>query len=188
MLAADAPPYRDSMTSSPPPETGLRSPTSSLQFPVAGIGASAGGLEALEALTQRLTADRMAFVIVQHLAPAHVSMLADILNRGTSLRVATIEYGMRVDPGVIYVAPPNVEVSLHGDELRLVAPGEGSSRRHTIDAFFRSLARTAGPMAIGVVLSGSGSDGTLGLKAIKEEGGITFAQEPGSAAQPSMPQ
>jgi two-component system, chemotaxis family, CheB/CheR fusion protein len=176
------------MTSSPPSETGPRSPTSSLQFPVAGIGASAGGLEALEALTQRLTADRMAFVIVQHLAPAHVSMLADILNRGTSLRVATIEYGMRVDPGVIYVAPPNVEVSLHGDELRLVAPAEGSSRRHTIDAFFRSLARTAGPMAIGVVLSGSGSDGTLGLKAIKEEGGITFAQEPGSAAQPSMPQ
>jgi two-component system, chemotaxis family, CheB/CheR fusion protein len=196
------------MTSSPPPETPSGNPadaraadvparpdegvtrarSSRLQFPVAGIGASAGGLEALEALTQRLVPDRMAFVVIQHLAPAHVSMLADILNRGTPLRVATIEYGMRLDPGVVYVAPPNVEVSLEGDELRVVAPDDASGRRHGIDAFFRSLARAAGPMAIGVVLSGSGTDGTLGLKAIKEEGGITFAQDPSTAAQPSMPQ
>ncbi len=182
------------MASSPPPDPPNRdtpdSPSSHsrLQFPVAGIGASAGGLEALEALTKRLSADHMAFVVIQHLAPAHVSMLADILNRGTSLRVATIEYGMRIRAGVIYVAPPNAEVSLEGDELRIVAPGEVSGRRHAIDTFFRSLARAAGPMGVGVILSGTGSDGTLGLKAIKEEGGITFAQEPSSAGQPGMPQ
>jgi two-component system CheB/CheR fusion protein len=196
------------MTSSPPPERPDGEPadapappsppnqgadvtgsySSRLKFPVAGIGASAGGLEALEALTQRLAPDRMAFVVVQHLAPSHVSMLADILKRGTALRVLTIEYGMRLEPGVIYVAPPNVEVSLKGDELRVVAPDDASGRRHGIDAFFRSLARAAGPMAIGVVLSGSGTDGTLGLKAIKEEGGITFAQDPSTAAQTSMPQ
>ena len=182
---------REGVPSSPPStEGGPESDPSSarLPFPVAGVGASAGGLEALEALTQRLSPDGMAFVIVQHLAPGHVSMLPDILKRGTSMRVVSIEAGMRLEVGVIYVAPPNVAVSIDGDRLQIVPPSDGPGRRHGIDGFFRSLARAGGPMAIGVVLSGSGSDGTLGLKAIKDEGGITFVQEPGSAAQPSMPQ
>jgi two-component system CheB/CheR fusion protein len=95
---------------------------------------------------------------------------------------------MRLEPGTIYVAPPTVELSLDGDALHVSSIAEARRPRHTIDAFLRSLAKAGGPMAIGVVLSGSGSDGTLGLKAIKEEGRITFAQEPSSAQQPSMPQ
>jgi len=157
-------------------------------FPVVGVGASAGGLEALEALTQRLSVERMAFVITQHLAPGHVSMLTEILRRGTKLRVVTVEHGMRLQPGTIYVAPPTVELSLRGEVLQISPDSDGRGPRHSIDAFFRSLARAAGPMSIGVILSGSGSDGTLGLRAIKDEGGITFVQDPSSAAQPSMPQ
>src|SRR5580700_10308294 len=129
------------MTSSPPPDDpdsdprdGVASPRSTptgpgsesnaprLPFPVAGVGASAGGLEALEALTQRLSPDGMAFVVVQHLAPGHVSMLPEILKRGTSMRVVTIEAGMRLEVGVIYVAPPNVTVSIDGDRLQIVPP------------------------------------------------------------------
>ncbi|MDP8999605.1 MAG: hypothetical protein M3O46_05780, partial [Myxococcota bacterium] len=163
-------------------------PGPSLTFPVVGIGASAGGLEALEALTHRLRPDRIAFVVMQHLAPSHVSMLGEILKRGTSLRVVTVETRMRLEPGVLYVASPNFEVALQGEELQVSAIGDGHPPRHTIDAFLRTLAKSGGPMAIGVILSGSGSDGTLGLKAIKEEGGITFVQEPSTAAQPSMPQ
>jgi two-component system CheB/CheR fusion protein len=170
-----------------PASTEAEPRTSRLTFPVVGIGASAGGLEALEALTHRLTADGMAFVVVQHLAPGHVSMLSDILRRGTTLRVVTIEDGVHLEPGTIYVAPPTGVVSINGEELRLT-PSEGRAPRHNIDAFFRSLAHAGGSMAIGVVLSGSGSDGTLGLRAIKDEGGITFVQDPGTAAQSSMPQ
>ncbi len=170
------------------PPSAAQSPPLRLPFPVAGIGASAGGLEALEALTHQLVPDRMAFVVVQHLAPGHVSMLTEILKRGTTLRVLTIENGMRLEAGVIYVAPPTVEVTLDGDRLRLAPQEDGAGVRRNVDVFLCSLARTGGPMAIGIVLSGSGSDGTVGLKAIKDEGGITFVQEPSSAAQPSMPQ
>jgi two-component system CheB/CheR fusion protein len=161
---------------------------SRLGFPVVGIGASAGGLEALEALTHKLSPDQMAFVVVQHLAPGHVSMLSDILARGTTMRVVTIEHGMHIQPGTIYVAPPTVELSLDGEELRVARESDVRGPRHSIDTFLRSLARVGGSKAIGVVLSGSGSDGTLGLKAIQEEGGITFVQEPDTASQPSMPQ
>ncbi|HEX4445398.1 MAG TPA: chemotaxis protein CheB, partial [Polyangiaceae bacterium] len=185
----DGPPGPDASAPKSADEGGGASVSPSrLPFPVAGIGASAGGLEALEALTQRLAPDRMAFVVIQHLAPGHVSMLSDILQRGTNLRVMTIEDGTRLQGGVIHVAPPSVEVSLDGDVLRLGAPAKGPRARHGIDAFLRSLAAAGGPMAIGVILSGSGTDGTLGLKAIKDEGGITFVQDPSTAAQPSMPQ
>ncbi len=163
-------------------------PPDRIDFPVVGIGASAGGLEAIEELMRRLRADGMAFVVTQHLSPGHHSMLAEILSRTTSLRVVTVEHGMRVESGSVYVAPPNAEVTLDGGELLISPPADGRGVRHSIDTFLRSLARSGGPMAIGIILSGSGSDGTLGLKAIKDEGGITFVQEPSSAAQPSMPQ
>ncbi len=130
----------------------------------------------------------MAFVVTQHLAPGHVSMLTEILRRGTKLRVLTVEHRMRLQPGTIYVAPPTVELSLNGEELQVSPDLDGRGPRHSIDVFFRSLSRAGGPMAIGVILSGSGSDGTLGLRAIKDEGGITFVQDPNTAAQPSMPQ
>ncbi len=159
-----------------------------LSFPVVAIGASAGGLEALEALTHRLAACPMAFVVIQHLAPGHLSMLAEILQRGTTLPVVTIAHGTRLEPGRIHVAPPTGQLSVEDGEFRLLDGVEARGARHNIDAFFRSLALAGGPMAIGVVLSGSGSDGTIGLKSIKDEGGITFAQEPSTASQPSMPQ
>jgi two-component system CheB/CheR fusion protein len=158
-----------------------------VKFPIVGIGASAGGLEALEALTRRLFTDSMAYVIVQHLAPGHASVLTDILARGTAMNVVTIRDGMQVEPNTIYVTPPNVSVELHDGVLKVLPPYEGVPR-HSIDAFFRSLAADQGPACIGVILSGAGSDGTLGLKAIKDEGGITFVQDPLSASQSSMPQ
>jgi two-component system CheB/CheR fusion protein len=158
-------------------------------FPIVGIGASAGGLEALEALTKRLSTDRMSFVVLQHLAPGHESALTDILARGNAMKVVTVQDGMRLDPGRIHVAPPNVDVLVHQGVLRLMAPNpERRGPRLSIDAFFRSLASDQGATAIGVILSGAGTDGTLGLKAIKEEGGITFVQEPSTAGQSSMPQ
>lgn len=154
-----------------------------------GIGASAGGLEALERLTARLAPSGMAFVVLQHLAPGHESVLTDILARGSTLKVVTIENGMKVEPNTIFVAPPNIELELYQGALRVSQPAESKRfPRHSIDAFFRSIAYEARASAVGVILSGAGSDGTLGLKAIKEEGGITFAQDPATAGQASMPQ
>ena len=159
------------------------------KFPIVGIGASAGGLEALELLTRRLAADGMSFVVLQHLAPGHESALRDILARGNAMKVVTVQDGMRLDPGLIYVAPPNVDVVVHQGVLRLMPPApDRRGPRLSIDAFFRSLASDQGATAIGVILSGAGTDGTFGLKAIKEEGGITFVQEPSTAGQSSMPQ
>lgn len=164
-------------------------PAEQAKFPIVGIGASAGGLEALEALTSRLTADGMSFVILQHLAPGHESALANILARGTAMKVVTIRDGMPLEVDHIYVAPPNVDVALHQGVLCLIAQSaDRRGPRLSIDAFLRSLAADQGARAIGVILSGAGTDGTLGLKAINEAGGITFVQEPSTAGQPSMPQ
>jgi two-component system CheB/CheR fusion protein len=159
----------------------------SVAFPIVGIGASAGGLEALEALTRRLSRDGMAFIVIQHLAPSHESVLTDILSRCTQLKVVTIHDREQVEVNTIYVTPPGAELSLQQGELRVLQPS-GKVPRHSIDALFRSMAAELGPFAIGVVLSGAGSDGTLGLRAIKERGGITFAQDPATASQSSMPQ
>jgi two-component system CheB/CheR fusion protein len=157
------------------------------RFPVVGIGASAGGLEALEGLLRRLASDAMAFIVVQHLAPGHESVLTEILSRATSMRVVTVHEGIKVETGTIYVTPPDVEISIAQGVLHAV---QASNRvpRHTIDAFFRTLAADLGPLAIGVILSGAGTDGMLGLRAIMEAGGICFVQEPSTAAHASMPQ
>lgn len=165
------------------PEVTPRTP----RIPIAGIGASAGGLEALTALLARLSTDGMAFVVLQHLAPAHESMLGEILARATSVRVVTVTDGVRVERGTIYVAPPSVDVALEGGALRLLQPAD-QLPRHSIDRLFRSMASELGELAIGVVLSGVGSDGTLGLRAIKAEGGISLVQEPSTAGQTGMPQ
>ncbi|HEX7837377.1 MAG TPA: CheR family methyltransferase [Kofleriaceae bacterium] len=160
-----------------------------MTFPIVGIGASAGGLEALEAMTKRLTAGGMAFIVLQHLAPGHESILTDILARDTALTVTTVADGMPVEIDHIYVTPPNAELAIHQRVLYLMPP-EATRRgpRPSIDAFFRTLAADLGNLAVGVILSGAGSDGTLGLKAIKEADGVTFAQDPSTANQPSMPQ
>jgi two-component system, chemotaxis family, CheB/CheR fusion protein len=157
-------------------------------FFVVGIGASAGGLEALSELLKHVPADGMAFVVVQHLAPDHESMLTQLLARTSKLEVVTAEDGMALQPERVYVIPPNTELAVMQNVLRFIArAGGGAGSRLPIDFFLRSLADDRGPSAIGVILSGTGTDGTFGLKAIKAAGGITFVQELASAKYDGMP-
>jgi two-component system CheB/CheR fusion protein len=161
-------------------------------FPIVGVGASAGGLEAFSELLQQLGADsgrRMALVLVQHLDPTHTSLLREALSRTTSMPVQQAEDGMRVEPGHVYVIPPNTCLGIRGGKLTLAARPDDSRGKHLpIDAFFRDLAAERQSRAIGIVLSGTASDGTEGLLAIKEANGITFAQDPGTARFSGMPQ
>ena len=158
-----------------------------LKFPIVGIGASAGGLEALESLAGRLSHDGMAFVVLQHLAPSHESILTEILARVTSLNVITARDGLEVAVNNVYVTPPGVELAIEEGVLRLSGASDRVPR-NSIDNFFRTLASERGPAAIGVVLSGAGiGRHSRALRAIKEEGGITFAQDPSTASQASMP-
>jgi two-component system CheB/CheR fusion protein len=152
-------------------------------FPIVGVGASAGGLEALTALVKALKIDHMAVVIVQHMSPQHESMLPELLGRVSRMTVVGMVDGMRIESNHVYVAPGNTQVSLTSGVLHVIAP----EARHPIDFFFRSLAEDHDRDAIGVVLSGMGSDGTLGLRAIREHGGITFVQSPETARYDSMP-
>ena len=148
-----------------------------LEFLVVGVGASAGGLEAYTRLLKSLPADSgMAFVLVQHLAPAHDSALAGILARATSMKVTEVTDACGVETNHVYVIPPDRDMVLSNGTLQL-SPRVGHGLQHPIDVFFRSLAREQRNRAIGVVLSGNATDGTLGLEEIKAEGGITFAQD-----------
>jgi two-component system, chemotaxis family, CheB/CheR fusion protein len=160
-------------------------------FPVVGIGASAGGLAAFEALFSSIPADAQtgpSYVVVQHLAPDHKSILPELIGRYTPLPVVEAEDGMKVEPDHIYVIPPNQDMALRKGMLRLSAPSEPRGQRLPIDSFFQSLALDQGENAICIVLSGMGSDGTLGVRAIKAEGGITIAQDPATAEYSAMPQ
>jgi len=158
-------------------------------FAIVGVGASAGGLEAFRQLLAHVP-DRsgLAFVLVQHLEATRASQLSDVLATSTTMRVAQAEDGVGVEPDHVYVIPPGTQMAIEGGVLRL-SPLEGDERRPTlpIDHFFHSLAADRGRHAIGVVLSGNASDGTSGLSAIRESGGITFAQDPRSARVGAMP-
>ncbi len=157
-------------------------------FPIVGIGASAGGLEAFSQLLKELPADTgMAFVLVQHLDPRHESRLPDVLSKTTTMPVITVTDRLRVKPDHVYVIPSNADMTIGGGVFALT-PRAAADRHTPIDRFFRSLAREQQGRAIGVVLSGTGSDGTLGLQAIKAEGGVTFVQDEQSAKHPGMPQ
>lgn len=156
-------------------------------FMVVALGASAGGLEAIVAMLERLTLDSMAFVVVQHLSPSQESHLTELLARATALRVVTATDGARIEPNTVYVVPPGVNPALMNGVMHLM-PLAPEQRGHTVDLFFRSLAKDRGPLGVGVVLSGTGSDGALGLKAIKAEGGLTFVQRPSTARFEGMPQ
>ncbi|MDB5341383.1 MAG: luxQ [Planctomycetaceae bacterium] len=146
-------------------------------FPIVGIGASAGGLEAFTQLLRALPTDTgMAFVLVQHLAPTHPSALAEILSRATKMSVTEVHDESAVEPNHIYVIPPDRSLVTKLGALQLL-PREGNGIHRPVDQFFRSLAEDRRHQAIGVVLSGTATDGTLGLQAIKSEGGITFAQD-----------
>jgi two-component system CheB/CheR fusion protein len=157
-------------------------------FPVVGVGASAGGLEAFRRLLGEIPKDAgMAFVLVQHLAPQHESRLVELLAKGTAIPVVEAAQGMKLAVNHVYIIPPNCDMAVSDGELHLT-PREGDHRPHLpIDYLFRSLAEEQQGRAIGVVLSGTGSDGTLGLCEIKAVGGITFAQDARSATHQGMP-
>ncbi len=157
-------------------------------FPVVGIGASAGGLEAFRQLLEHLPTDTgMAFVLVQHLDPTHESILTELLSRSTRMPVSEVRDGMAVAPDHVYVIPRNTNMAIAEGVLHLLVREEGRGRHRPVDYFLRTLAEDQRHLAIGVILSGTASDGTLGLEAIKAEGGITFAQDPRSAKYDSMP-
>jgi len=157
-------------------------------FPIVGIGASAGGLEAFTALFKTLLPDLgMAYVLVPHLDPQRESAITQILARTTAMPVVEIEDGMAVQADHVYVIPPNCDLTIHASRLTIADREAPRAVNATIDIFLRSLAADQGPNAIGVVLSGTASDGTLGLTAVKGEGGITFAQDTRSAKYDGMP-
>ncbi len=155
-------------------------------FPIVGIGASAGGLEAFTQLITALPDNTgMAFVLIQHLSPTHASSLADILSSKTKMPVNEVENNPKVQPNNVYVIPPGMDMDISGGILKLT-PRIEEQKNLPIDRFFKSLAEYKGHKAIGIVLSGAVNDGTLGVEAIKSAGGITFAQD-ATAQTGSMP-
>ncbi len=159
-------------------------------FPIVGIGASAGGLAAFEAFFSGMPADiepGMAFVLVQHLAPDHESLLADLIRRYTRMQVFQVVDGMTVLPNCAYVIPPNHDMAFINGTLQLLTPAAPRGQRLPIDFFFSSLAQDQGERAIGIVLSGTGSDGTHGVRAIKDGGGMVMAQSPATTEFDGMP-
>ena len=161
-----------------------------IDFPVVGIGASAGGLAAFQALFSAPplgTNGDIAFVIVQHLDPDHKSILIDLIKRYTAMQVYKVEDDLAVKPGCIYVIPPNRDMAFLNGKLHLLEPTAPHGLRLPIDFFFRSLAQEQRERAICIVLSGTGTDGTLGLKAVKEVGGMVMVQAPESAGYDGMP-
>lgn len=157
------------------------------QLLLVGIGASAGGLEAISELIRDVPTKGMAYVVVQHLAPDHESLLTPLLARSSRMPVVTATDGMAVESSHVYVIPPNADMSVERGVVRLAAPAPGQRPHLPVDHLFRSLAKDKGPLSIGVVLSGTGSDGTLGIQAIKAAGGFTLCQEPSTAKYDGMP-
>ncbi|HEY1417472.1 MAG TPA: chemotaxis protein CheB, partial [Myxococcaceae bacterium] len=162
---------------------------SSTAFPVVGVGASAGGLEALETFFSRFSRTGMAFVVIQHLAPDRQSHLPEILSRSTRLPVTQATDGIVVEPDHIYVIPPGVNLAMFQGKLLLmeVPRAPSGERVLPVDFFFQSMARDCGARCMGVVLSGTGIDGMRGLQDIREAGGLTFAQDPSTAKFQGMP-
>ncbi|ACF42566.1 MCP methyltransferase/methylesterase, CheR/CheB with PAS/PAC sensor [Pelodictyon phaeoclathratiforme BU-1] len=157
-------------------------------FPIVGIGASAGGLEALEIFLKNVPSRcGIAFVIVQHLDPTHKGIMVELLQRVTDIPVVQVRDRLKIEPDHVYVIPPNKDMSLLHGVLHLLAPVEPRGLRLPIDFFFRSLADDLQQQSIGVILSGMGSDGSHGLRAIKENGGGVFVQAPSSAKFDGMP-
>ena len=182
-----------------PPEVGRSRPRNSLPvrgatagpkiFVVVGIGASAGGLDACRKLLLALPADTgMAFILVQHLDPTHESMMVDLLAGHTAMTVRQATDGMPIAPDHVYVIPPGTYLSVSGGALRLSQPQARHGARLPFDFLLQSLAEDRGAHAIAVILSGTGADGSVGLKTIKEHGGLVVAQDPEEASFGGMPQ
>ena len=157
-------------------------------FPIVGIGASAGGLEALEQFFGKMPIDSgMAFVIIQHLDPNHPGIMPELLQRITKMKVFQATEKLKVKPNCLYVIPPNKSMSLFQGALYLFSPSESRGLRLPVDTFFKSLADDKREKSIGIILSGMGSDGSLGLKAIQDKNGMVFVQEPVTAKYDGMP-
>jgi two-component system CheB/CheR fusion protein len=171
-------------------ETSFASMPNDIAFPIVGIGASAGGLAALEAFFAGMPDDAdtgMALVIVQHLAPDHKSILSDLIRRRTRMLVFEVEDGMVVNPNCTYIIPPGRDMAFFNGTLQLLSPAKPHGQRLPIDFFFRSLAQDQKEHAIGIILSGTGSDGTLGVRAIKGAGGMVMVQNPNTTEFDGMP-
>jgi two-component system, chemotaxis family, CheB/CheR fusion protein len=172
----------------PTEERDYETPIANHPFPVVGVGASAGGLEAFTALLEELPPDPgVALVFVVHMEAHHESHLAEILSRVTALSVRQVTEGMAVEVNHVYLIPPNTNMALIDGRLTLSPRSRLPGQHMPIDHLFRSLAAIQKNRAVGVILSGGGTDGTLGFQAIKAEGGITFAQDERSAKHSSMP-
>ena len=171
-----------------PPKSSLEDIATAKVPLVIGIGASAGGIEALESFFSNVPrAIGMAFVVIQHLAPQHKSILSELIQRHTQMPVKQAQSDMQIESNAVYVIPPNAMLAIFNGKLQLMESPE-SAIRLPIDYFFRSLADEMHEQSVGIILSGTGSDGTLGLQAIKGEGGIIIVQEPSSAGYDGMPQ
>jgi two-component system, chemotaxis family, CheB/CheR fusion protein len=187
---------RKDQTTSKPRKTGKpassKTDVSALQtqavFPIVGIGASAGGLDAFEKFFTNMPSDTgMAFVLVQHLDPTHKSILSQLITRYTRMKVLEVEDGILVEPNSVFVIPPNRYMGILNGKLHLLEPTSLPGHRTPIDYFFRTLAEDQKENAICIVLSGTGTEGTLGLRAIKGEGGMGMVQDPESAKYDGMP-
>ena len=176
----------------PLPSDQATSPTRSksprVDFPVVALGASAGGLETFKKLFDVLPADSgMAFVLIQHLDPSHKSLMVDLLARHTTMPVMLATDRLPLEPNHVYLIPPGVSMAIAAGTLRLSEPLERHGKRMPLDFFLRSLADDCKQRAIAVILSGTGTDGTLGVKSIKGNGGLVIAQNPDEAAFDGMP-
>ena len=147
-------------------------------FPIVAIGASAGGLEALESFFSNMSAEPgLSFVVIQHLSPGTKSVMKELLQAKTKMGVLLVENGIKIEPDKIYVNTPGMQVFLSGRTLRSAEPRSGKAPLFPIDSFFRSIAENEKEKAVCVILSGTGTDGTLGLKAVKGEGGMVVVQD-----------
>ncbi len=177
-------PSDSSLKESAPAESGQKNP-----LYIVGMGSSAGGLEAFEEFFRNMPNDTgLAFVLVPHLDPTHKGLMPELLQRATSMKVLQAEDGMKVEPDHIYIIPPNKDMTIMHGILQLLEPSMPRGLRMPIDFFFRHLAEDQREKAIAIILSGMGSDGTLGLKAIKEKLGTVMVQDPQSAKYSGMPQ
>lgn len=178
MTQPPTPPQSSLSDGSPEADKAVRSEEESTLPPlIVGVGASAGGLEAFRTFFSHMPADEdFAFVLVQHLSPGHISALADIVSRSTAMVVIEASDGERVLPRHVYVIPPDTTLTLVDGHLKVTRPAPPRPQRWPINTFFTSLAEDRGECAVCIVLSGTGSDGALGLRAIKEHGGLTLAQ------------
>ncbi len=165
-----------------------KKPREGIPFPIVGIGASAGGLETLNAFFSIMPPDsNMAFVVIQHLSPEHKSIMASLVDKHTRMNVCQIEDSTNIEPNHVYLNPPGKNVAIFNRRLHLLEPVKTGTINMPVDFFFRSLSEDQGEKAIGIILSGTASDGTLGIKAIKGEGGMVMVQQPDTAKYDGMP-